>query len=331
MTVTSEINCTSEEMAGTQEAVYFDTGEERDVLSDYLFEISRYPLLTKDEELEIGRNMNLLMAEAEENEKARREGRLKIREYKSRKQRIDAETESFRNRMITSNLRLVVSIAKRYQRRGLNLLDLINEGNIGLIEAVKRYDYMRGCKFSTYGTWWIQQSIVKAIADKGRSIRVPVHIHNMARKCHSVARNLTQEYQRIPDYAEIGDYLAMPEEKVARIMEFDGKTTSLDVTVDDEQLTNMSDLVVGEQYQEPMEEVFIMSLSDILQKALSRLEPREKQIVTLRYGLGDTVPLTLEEIGDRVGITRERVRQIQNTALAKLRRIDIIQELQSVM
>lgn len=331
MTGTTEIKKAAEQWVNAPEGAILDSIEERDVLSEYLREISGYSLLTKEEELDIGRDMQMLTAEQEAGLQALKEGMIDAAEYENRTGRINAEIETLRNRMITSNLRLVVSIAKRYQRRGLNLLDLINEGNIGLIEAVKRYDYKKGCKFSTYGTWWIQQSIVKALADKGRSIRVPVHIHNMARKCHSVSRTLTQEYQREPAYAEIGSYLNLSEEKVARIMEFDGKTTSLDITVDDEQVTNMADLVIGEHYKEPLEEVFTMSLSDILDKALSRLDTREKQIITLRFGLGDNAPLTLEEIGERVGITRERVRQIQNTALVKLRNLDIIQELQMVL
>jgi len=331
MTGTLEAKKTTEKWDVYSETACFDSQEERDVLSEYLREISRYPLLSKEEEIEIGEAMDSAVIEAEKNDEDHRNGSIKKTVYESRKKRIDDEIEALRNRMITANLRLVVSIAKRYRRRGLSLLDLINEGNIGLIEAVKRYDYTRGCKFSTYGTWWIQQSIVKAIADKGNSIRIPIHIHNLARKCHSVSRNLTQQYHRVPEYAEIGQYLNLTEDKVQRIMDFDGKTTSLDVTVDDEQVTNMSDLVIGEQYREPMEEVFIMSLSDILDKALLRLEPREKEILILRYGLGEQAPLTLEEIGDRVGITRERVRQIQNVAIEKLRRTDIIQELRMVM
>ncbi len=331
MTGTSETKKTTESWDVYSETACIDSPEEKDVLSEYLREISRYPLLSKEEELEMGEALDAAVIEAEKNDEDYRNGSIKKTVYESRKKRIGDEIEALRNRMITANLRLVVSIAKRYRRRGLSLLDLINEGNIGLIDAVKRYDYTRGCKFSTYGTWWIQQSIVKAIADKGNSIRIPIHIHNLARKCHSVSSNLTQQYHRVPEYAEIGRYMNLAEDKVQRIMDFDGKTTSLDVTVNDEQVTNMSDLVIGEEYREPMEEVFIMSLSDILDKALLRLEPREKEILILRYGLGEQAPLTLVEIGDRVGITRERVRQIQNVAIEKLRRTDIIQELRMVM
>ncbi|MBN2049379.1 MAG: sigma-70 family RNA polymerase sigma factor [Spirochaetales bacterium] len=305
--------------------------EEKDVLSEYLKEISAYPLLTKDEEMEIGRSMWSMMQQEEEIKQLYQDGKISHRIHEKSRKALCAEKDALQHRMITSNLRLVVSIAKKFQRRGLSLLDLINEGNIGLIEAVKRYDYHKGCKFSTYGTWWIQQAIVKALADKGRSIRVPVHMHNLARKCYSVSKNLAQEYQRTPSYKEIGGYLHLSEDKVERVMEFDGNTTSLDITVDDEQITNLSDLVVAEQYRDPLEEVFVMSLSDILDKALSRLESREKAIIILRYGLGNNAPLTLEEIGEKIGITRERVRQIQNNAIAKLRRFDIIQELQMVM
>ena len=308
-----------------------DSIEERDILSKYLKEISGYELLTKEEELEISRFMTTLIVEREKLENRFRNQGVRKREYERKRAEIDGEIIALRDRMVTSNLRLVVSIAKRYRRRGLNMLDLINEGNIGLIEAVKRFDYRKGCRFSTYGTWWIQQAIVKAIADKGRSIRIPVHIHNLAKKCQTVSRTLTQQYQHQPSYTDIGGYLNLPEERVARIMEFDGTTTSLDVSVDEEHVTSLSDLVVGERYREPMEEVFEMSLSEILAKALSRLEPREEEIIILRYGLDNEGPLTLEEIGERIGITRERVRQIQNIAISKLRKFDIIQELQAVM
>jgi RNA polymerase primary sigma factor len=233
--------------------------------------------------------------------------------------------------LITSNLRLVVSIAKKYQHRGLNLIDLINEGNIGLIEAVERFDYRRGCKFSTYGTWWIQQSIIKSIADKGKTIRIPVHVLNSARKCYSASRELAQNLGRDPIASEIANYMHMPEKKVETILSSTGDTTSLDTTVDSENSTNLSELISSDEYYEPFEEFLKINIKEILAYSLEALTSREREIIKLRFGLAGKVPLTLEDIGTIFGITRERVRQIQNKAINKLSDFSEIQELRKVI
>jgi RNA polymerase primary sigma factor len=304
---------------------------ESDPLSVYLKQISHYPLLTKEEELQIGKKLVTLKAELEclESQLAAKE--LTKRSYISKRDNARAELEFYREKMITSNLRLVVSIAKKYQHRGLSFLDLIDEGNIGLIEAVERFDYTKGCKFSTYGTWWIQQAVIKALADKGRTIRIPIHVLNAIRKCYSVSKHLTQELGRDPSDEEIAAYMDMPDSKIKKIMKFSVETASLDTTVDEEHVTSLSDLIHNDDYAEPFEDVFQSTLQDILQKAFQHLDTREMKILQLRFGLAGEGPLTLEEIGKLLSITRERVRQIQNKAISKLRTFTVIKDLEEVL
>lgn len=304
---------------------------ESDPLSLYLKQISVYPLLTKQQELEIGRKIQESKEELTELERSLSRHELSREEFLGRKAPLDAKLKAAKDRMITSNLRLVVSIAKKYQHRGLSFLDLIDEGNIGLIEAVDRFDYTKKCKFSTYGTWWIQQSVIKALADKGRTIRIPIHVLNVIRKVFSVSKHLTQSLGREPSPSEIAHYMDLPEEKVINILQYSGETASLDVTVDDEHVTSLSDLVYSDDYIEPFESVFHVTLQDLLDKTLGQLSEREQIIIKLRFGLSDRSPLTLEEIGSILGITRERVRQIQNKAIEKLRTISAIQELEEVL
>ncbi|MBN1647735.1 MAG: sigma-70 family RNA polymerase sigma factor [Spirochaetales bacterium] len=302
-----------------------------DPLTMYLKQISAYPLLTKQQELELGEEIQLGKKRIEEIDSGYKAGKIDKEIYLNEYVKINEILKLDRNRMITANLRLVVSIAKKFQHRGLSFLDLINEGNIGLIEAVERFDYTKGCKFSTYGTWWIQQAIIKAIADKGRTIRIPIHVLNTVKKCFSVSKHLTQELGRDPSADEIANYMDLTGSKVKDIMKLSGETASLDVTVDEENITTLSDLICNDDYIEPFESVFSLTLHDILEKSLDTLTEREKTIINLRFGLGSEGPLTLEEIGKKLNITRERVRQIQNKAITRLRGVNLIQELRDVV
>lgn len=304
---------------------------EQDSLSLYLKQISAYTLLSRSEELDLALRISTLKAHLQELEEQMQYGELDFESYETKSALCEAELKTFRNKLVTSNLRLVVSIAKKYQHRGLYLVDLINEGNIGLIEAVERFDYRRGCKFSTYGTWWIQQSIIKSIADKGKTIRIPVHVLNSARKCYSASRELTQGLGREPRAADIARYMDMTEAKVETILSSTGDTTSLDISVDDENSTNLSELISSDESYEPFEEFFHVNVKEILAYSLEQLTKRERDIIKLRFGLDTEGPQTLEDIGRRFNITRERVRQIQNKAIAKLGESAQIMELGRVI
>ena len=304
---------------------------EMDSLSMYLKQIAAYPLLTRKEETELAMNISEFVTHLNDLEESLQFGEISESDYEYDYALSEAELNKLRNKLITSNLRLVVSIAKRYQHRGLNLIDLINEGNIGLIEAVERFDYRKGCKFSTYGTWWIQQSIIKSIADKGKTIRIPVHVLNSARKCYSATRELTQEMGREPKIAEIADYMKMSEDKVETAMSSTGDTTSLDILVDEENSTNLSELISCEEDFQPFEAFFKINVKEILEYSLDELSERERDILKLRFGMTKEGPKTLEDIGHMFNITRERVRQIQNKAIAKLRESSQIKELRSVI
>lgn len=301
--------------------------KETDPLALYLKQISRYPLLTAEEELFLGERIVHTRSTVQRIDEEARQGHLPAARVAERLES-DRELVHCKNRMISSNLRLVVSIAKNYQHRGLSLLDLIDEGNIGLIEAVERFDYTRGCRFSTYGTWWIRQAIIKSLADKGRVIRIPIHMLNTIKKCYFVAKQLTQELGRDPNPEELGEKLGMDSRKVKDIMKLSQETASLDTTVDEDNVTHLSDLIKDETAVEPFEEVFSMTLQDTLGSVLKNLNQREMTIITLRYGLNGEGPRTLEETGKLLGITRERVRQIQEKAIQKLKELQQLSEYQ---
>ena len=298
--------------------------KDADPLALYLKQISRYPLLGLEDEQEIGQKIQhakLSIVSLKEAYAERPADPAFLRESA----KLEAALRDLKNRMITANLRLVVSIAKNYQHRGLGLLDLIDEGNIGLIEAVERFDYTRGCRFSTYGTWWIRQAIIKSLADKGRIIRIPIHMLNTISKCFFVAKQLTQDLGRDPSPEELSEYLQIPPDRIREIMSLSQETTSLDTTVDDDNNTRLSDLISDESLIEPFELVFTATLQDTMEDVLSQLTDREMKIIKLRFGLTDKGPLTLEETGKLLGITRERVRQIQGKAISKLRGQEVLE------
>ena len=300
---------------------------EKDPLAIYLSQITGYPLLTKEEEQKLGKTITWHAAALDTLEGEYQRSGVSRGDYIFQKEVLQEKIKSCKHRMITSNLRLVVSIAKKFQHQGLGLLDLINEGNIGLMEAVKRYDYSRGCRFSTYGTWWIQQAVIKALADKGRPIRIPIHALNLVKKCYSVRKLLTQDLGRTPRVSEVAAYMRITEEKVDHLAHISQDTSSLDSTIDGESMTSLMELICKEDYVTPFESAFLINLQKLIFEHFEMLKEREKKILELRFGLNGEGPLTLEGIGTRFGITRERVRQIQNNAMGKLRGIEAIQEL----
>ncbi len=301
---------------------------ETDPLALYLKQISKYNLLTIGEEQDIGVRLEKLGIQLEELANELEDQHISSDDYGVQKKLFDEQVKTLKNRMIQSNLRLVVSIAKKYQHRGMSLLDLIDEGNIGLIEAVDRFDYTKGCRFSTYGTWWIRQAIIKSLADKSRIIRIPIHMLNTIKKSYLVSKQLTQDLGRDPLPEEMAEYMNLPIEKVKEIMSLSQETASLDTTVDQDHMTRLSDLIKDEHNQEPIEMVFNLSLQDTINDVLKQLSEREMKIIQLRFGLNGKNPLTLEETGKVLGITRERVRQIQEMAISKMRNFKIIKDLE---
>ena len=254
----------------------------------YLKEIGKVDLLTAEEEVSIAK-------------------------------RIEEGDETARQELIEANLRLVVSIAKKYVGRGLLFLDLIQEGNMGLMKAVEKFDYTKGYKFSTYATWWIRQAITRAIADQARTIRIPVHMVETINKLIRVSRQLLQELGREPTPEEIGEEMDLSPDKVREIMKISQEPVSLETPIGEEEDSNLGDFIEDEDAPAPAKAASYSLLKEQIDQVLDSLTEREKRVLELRFGIEDGRPRTLEEVGKEFGVTRERIRQIESKALRKLR------------
>lgn len=254
----------------------------------YLKEIGGYPLLTIEQEIELAK-------------------------------KIETGSESAKQTLAESNLRLVVSIAKRYVGRGLSFLDLIQEGNLGLIKAVEKFDYTKGYKFSTYATWWIRQAITRSIADQSRTIRIPVHMSEIINKTYRVSRSLLQELGREPTEQELAEAMNLPIEKVREILKVSADPISLDTPIGEEDDSHLGDFIKDDTIMGPEEAAAYAVLQDQISKLLDTLTEREQRVLILRFGLKDGRTRTLEEVGKEFNVTRERIRQIEAKALRKLR------------
>jgi len=290
----------------------------------YLKEIGKVPLLSPDEEIDLAQAMgagNAAQEKLEEIDRLQKEGK----EVPYSQEEIDgwkadhAKGEAAKQKLAEANLRLVVSIAKRYVGRGMLFLDLIQEGNLGLIKAVEKFDYTKGYKFSTYATWWIRQAITRAIADQARTIRIPVHMVETINKVIRVSRQLLQELGHDPSPNEISAEMGMPVEKVREILKIAQEPVSLETPIGEEEDSHLGDFIPDEGASEPSEAASFTLLKEQLMDVLSTLTPREEKVLKLRFGIEDGRTRTLEEVGKEFNVTRERIRQIEAKALRKLR------------
>ena len=285
----------------------------------YLKEIGKVPLLSAAEEIDLAMKIEAGVAAAAELDKAEEEGRELERREKRRLGRVEQVGIDAKQQLIEANLRLVVSIAKRYVGRGMLFLDLIQEGNLGLIRAVEKFDYTKGFKFSTYATWWIRQAITRAIADQARTIRIPVHMVETINKLVRIQRQLLQELGREPTPEEIGKEMGLPAERVREIQKISQEPVSLETPIGEEEDSQLGDFIEDDAAVVPPDAASFSMLQEQLSKVLDGLAERERKVISLRFGLEDGHPRTLEEVGREFGVTRERIRQIESKTLAKLR------------
>ena len=285
----------------------------------YLKEIGKVPLLTAAEEIDLAMKIEAGVAATEELERAEADGVELDRREKRRLGRIEQVGLDAKQQLIEANLRLVVSIAKRYVGRGMLFLDLIQEGNLGLIRAVEKFDYTKGFKFSTYATWWIRQAITRAIADQARTIRIPVHMVETINKLIRVSRQLLQEYGREPLPEEIAEEMGISEDKVREIIKIAQEPVSLETPIGEEEDSHLGDFIPDDDAPAPADAAAFTLLKEQLMSVLSTLTPREEMVLKLRFGLEDGRARTLEEVGREFKVTRERIRQIEAKALRKLR------------
>ncbi len=304
--------------AAAEQAEPFDLSaiSSDDTVGLYLKEMARVPLLTTEEEVQLA--MRIELGNAAEAKLAKLNGNATL------KKRLQYQAEiqdalAARDHLVRANTRLVVSIAKKYMGRGVPFLDLIQEGNLGLMKAVEKFDYHRGFRFSTYATWWIRQTITRAIADQGRTIRVPVHMSDRIRRLYKVARDLEQDIGRKPTPEEIAGILECDSRKVQWMMRVSWRPLSLESPVGEEEDSELGSFVEDESTPTPTQTAHTNMLHDKIEEVLATLTPREARILRLRFGLHNGRAYTLEEVGQKFGLTRERIRQIEGKALRRLR------------
>lgn len=296
-------------------------GGNADPVRMYLSEIGKVPLLVAQEEVDLAKRIEAGVLAEEELADLNASGEINnlTPTQKASLRRRVRDGERAKDQLTQANLRLVVSIAKRYLGRGLHLLDLIQEGNLGLMRAVEKFDYTKGFKFSTYSTWWIRQAITRAIADQARTIRIPVHMVESINKVHRTQRMLVQELEREPTIEELAGKTELTPQRVREILRISQDPLSLDSPVGDEDDSFLADFIEDQSVAMPADVATANSLSEQIMSALDELSEREKQVVRMRFGLDGSQPRTLEEVGREFGVTRERIRQIESKTLAKLR------------
>ncbi len=312
------IRLVEEGPAVTEEVIEVSSISVSDPVRLYLNEIGRYPLLTAQQEVELAMHM-----ESGRRSRGRLDGEesLNVDDRSFLAHEVEMG-EAAHKQLVQSNLRLVVAIARRYVGRGMSLLDLIQEGNFGLMRAVERFDYRRGFKFSTYATWWIRQAISRAIADQGRTIRMPIHVLDAVNKLTRTQREMTQINGRAPTVEELAIELDLDEDRVTELTRIAQDTVSLETPVGEDEDGTVGDLVEDTDSDNPSDVAAFASLQDQLAEALEGLNERERQVLIMRFGLADGRMRTLEEVGSHFKVTRERIRQLETKALAKLRHPD---------
>jgi RNA polymerase primary sigma factor len=323
-----ELEKSSEIEEEVEEAIVDDLAniDTDDTIGLYLKEVSRVPLLNAEEEVDLAQRIERGRMAREELARGNVSNRRRID-----LRRLIEDGWSAREHLITANSRLVISVAKKYMGRGVPFLDLIQEGNIGLIRATKKFDYRRGHKFSTYATWWIRQAVTRAIADQGRTIRVPVHMGDQINKLLRVQHQLTQQLGREPSVEELALTLDVPPKKVENMIQVARRPLSLETPTDDEEDSVLGDFIEDDEAPPPDETATYNLLCEHLEEVLNALPPREVRILQLRYGLLDGQAYTLEEVGRKMGVTRERVRQIEAQALSRLRHPSIRRKLRDYL
>jgi RNA polymerase primary sigma factor len=287
-----------------------------DTVGLYLKEMARVPLLTTEQEVDLATRIE--RGKHSEEELTRSNGKLNAKQRTELNAHIQ-DARSARDHLIKANTRLVVSIAKKYMGRGVPFLDLIQEGNLGLMKAVEKFDYHRGFRFSTYATWWIRQTITRAIADQGRTIRVPVHMSDRIRRLYKIARQMEQDIGRKPSPEEIAETMGIDARKVQWMMRVSWRPLSLETPVGEDEDTELGSFVEDDTTPTPTQTAYQNLLRDKIEEVLATLSPREARILRLRFGLHNGRPYTLEEVGQKFGLTRERIRQIEGKALRRLR------------